>query len=209
MWKADFLRENSSFDPVCESIEEVFLRNNTGLFLIELPTESYCESNLLTIKNLLDNGYQGVYVSFQRPVKNINSWFNEYNLDLNKIKVLDGTNECKNKKEVSSPNVEDLFDKIYNSLQNIDSDKKFVFIDSLTTMELIKSESWSNNFSEHLINIKDDVDFERIFFIINVSKDLSEKKLVKRVGSHADGLFFIDNSNDGYSVKAVKPSILT
>ena len=209
MWKADFLGEKSSFDPICESIEEVILKNNSGLFLVELPTESYCKTNLFTIKNLLEKGYQGIYVSFQRPVENVNSWFNEYGVDIKKIKVLDGTNECKNKKELLPKNIDKLFDKIYDSLQKIDSDKKFVFIDSLTTMELINSKTWSENFSEYLINIKDDVDFERIFFIVNVSRDLSEKKLVKNIGSYADGLFFINNTRDGYSVKVVKPNILT
>jgi len=209
MWKSDLLRESSSFDSICKSIEEVFTKNNSGLFLIELPTESYCKTNLLTIKNLLKNGFNGVYVSFQRPVENIHSWFKQFDIDLDKIKVLDGTNGSKNKKEVLPKDVEKIFDKIHKSLQGIKSNKKFVFIDSITTMALINTEPWSNSFSKYLINLKENIDFEKIIFLVNVAKDLSEKKLVKNISSYADGFFYIGNSKDGYSIEVVKPNILT
>ncbi len=209
MWKSNLFEKSSSFDSICGSMDEVFTENNSGLFLIELPTESYYETSLFTIKNLLENGFKGIYVSFQRPAKNIYSWFKQFDIDLDKVKVLDGTNESENKNEALPKNVERIFDKIHKNLQNVKSNKKFVFIDSITTMALINSDSWSESFSNHLIDLKDNVNFEKIIFLVNVSKDLSEKKLVKNISSYADGFFYIGNSKEGYSIEVVKPNVLT
>lgn len=209
MWKANFLGGGNSFNKAYKTIEEVYKNNRNGLFLIELPTESYCETNLFTIKNLLKNGYEGIYVSFQRPAKNIYSWFKKYGIDPNKIKVLDGANERENEKKVLPKSVEKLFNNIYASLKNIDSGKKFVFIDSITTMALINTKVWSYRFSNYLIDIKHNADFKKTIFLVNVAKDLSEKKLVKNISSYADGFFYIGNSKRGYSIEVVKPNILT
>jgi len=211
MWKYDLLGESSRFSSVSESIKEIFTTNNHGLYLLELPTESYCEMNFCTIKHLIDNGFKGVYVSFQRPLENIDSMLKELEIDNSQIKILDGTNETKNNKnkgELLPKDVNKIFDKILYSLENLEGNKKFVFIDSITTMALINSEPWSDKFSKYLVTLKDQVNFEDIVFIVNSPKDLSNKKIVKNISSSADMVLNISFIK-GYSVEVIKQNILT
>ena len=62
--------------------------------------------------------------------------------------------------------------------------KKFIFIDSITTFALYKPISESLRFSEFLISqVKGKKD---IILILNVAKDLSQKKFIRDVVMRAD-----------------------
>jgi len=210
MYKCNLLEGNISFNDIFKSIDEVFTLNNKGLFIMELPSEFFCDLNFSTVKHLIDNGFNGVYVSFQRPIENICSCFKELDIDIDKIHFLDGTKKIKGekKKDILPKDVEKIFDSIYSSLKSLKGVNKFVIIDSLTTMALINTESWSESFSDYLVRTKEDDDFKNIIFLVNVAKELSEKSIVKEVCNYADGILNIDSSSKGYSVELIKPNIL-
>jgi len=201
MIKSNSTVNNSSFDAPHRSIDELFTKYNSGgLIVFEHPVDSYWEVNVRSIKSLLDCGCKGVYVSFQRPIKNIHSRFKQFGINPSDVQVLDITKIV---------DVKEISEKIYSYLKRSESDKKFVFIDSITTMELINARSWTDSFLNFLINIRDNDDFDNVIVLINTAKDLSDKKIVKGITSVADGVFSIYNSKSGYSIELVKPNILT
>jgi len=208
MKEPDLLDDSSILD---KSIDRV-LSSRKGLFILKLPVDNYYEMNLLMIKYLVEHGFKGVYVSFQRPVENIRYWLEKFGINVNDTVVLDGTGEKVPKEYVDNVLPRDrkkIFNKILVSLGKLQCDKKFVLIDSLTTMALIKSNTWSYGFSKLLISSREHSGFEDVVFIVNVAKDLFKKEIVRGVSSHADGVFNIGSYSENYSTDVVKPEALT
>src|SRR3989338_11488498 len=67
-----------------------FLKTGKGKsILLELAAESYLEIIIKTLKKLQKKGLSGVYVSIQRPFKNISSLLKKQGIDLNKLIFID------------------------------------------------------------------------------------------------------------------------
>ncbi len=162
--------------------------------MLELPEESYFEQNYRTIKELQKQGYQGVYVSFHRPFGSISSLLKNQGIDLKKIIFIDVaaalTKESQDKNErcihISKDiDVDELVKAIYTSLDKIKG-KKFIFIDSLTTLTLYKPLSETLRFSEFLMRtVENEKDVKLIF---NVAKNLAQKKFIQDVALKIDSV---------------------
>jgi len=76
-------------------------------------------------------------------------------------------------------------------------------------MDLVKPDFWSDSFSESLMDITNKKEFGNVILLVNVAKDLINKKIVKNVSSAADGVFNIDRSRSQYSIELIKPERLT
>ncbi len=165
--------------------------------LLELDTNSYLEIIIKTIKKLQKKGLSGVYVSIQRPFKNISSLLKKQNIDLNKLIFIDvasavskeRSEKCKGCVHISPElDVDELVKAIYTLLDQIKG-QKFIFIDSLTTLALHKSISETLRFFEFLMRrIKNEKD---IVLILNVAKDLSHNSFVQNVIAQADQIIEI------------------
>jgi KaiC/GvpD/RAD55 family RecA-like ATPase len=174
------------------ALNEVLKTGKGKSILLELDAESYLETNIKTIKKLQKKGLSGVYVSIQRPFKNISSLLKKQGIDLNKLIFIDVASaasketpeKCKGCVHISPElAVDELVKAIYTSLETMKS-KKFIFIDSLTTFALHKPISETLRFSEFLMRqIKDRKD---LVLILNVAKDLSHKKFIQDVVLNAD-----------------------
>ena len=42
-----------------------------SVIMLEVPAENYFEKNTESIRFLLENGFDGLYISFQRPFRNV------------------------------------------------------------------------------------------------------------------------------------------
>src|SRR3989338_3798276 len=170
-----------------------FLKTGKGKsILLELAAESYLEIIIKTLKKLQKKGLSGVYVSIQRPFKNISSLLEKQGIGLNKLIFIDVASavsketpeKCKGCVHISPElDVDKLVKAVYTSLDQMKG-KKFIFIDSLTTLALHKPISETLRFSEFLMrSVKDSKD---IVLILNAAKDLSHKKFIRDVVAHAD-----------------------
>lgn len=81
--------------------------------------------------------------------------------------------------------IDELVRTIYTSLEKMKG-KRFVFIDSLTTFALYKPVSETLRFSEFLMRMVKDEKNIILILILNVAKDLSQKKFIQDVVLHAD-----------------------
>jgi archaellum biogenesis ATPase FlaH len=179
-------------EKIESALNEILKTGEGNRILLELDTESYFETNIKTIKILQKKGLNGVYVSIQRPFKNISSLLKKQGIDPDKIIFIDVASaaskerqeKCKGCVHISQElDVDELIKEIYTSIEKMKG-KKFIFIDSLTTFALHKPISETLRFSEFLMRqVKDK---KEVILIFNVAKDLSQKKFIQDVIVHAD-----------------------
>jgi len=188
--------KNTSGNSFTDSLRDTMKDCGKGsVILLESPAEGYLDVNLESVRFLLDSGYEGVYMSFQRPFNNLVSNFGRYDIDTNKILIVDGaTVFCGVTSENASRCVgvsddmgfNDFVNAIYDSLLKLKGKKRFVFVDSLSTMALYKSIPETLRFCNALISNVKDKRFEEVTFLFNIAKDLSNKCYVDDIAAYAD-----------------------
>ena len=193
-----------SLENIKQSINEYIDSKNEekNLFLLKHSSEMYSESNAISLKILLNKGYKGVFISFQRPLKNLYNWFEKNGLDKNKMVILDYSDSKDYK-------ANELYKDITKKIGKISGEKKFVFIDSLNTMALCNSDVWVDDFTDRLVDNRSAKAFQNTVFIINVAKELSRKNIVKNFVSYADGIIDITGNSRKYSKDLTKNTIFT
>ena len=163
--------------------------------LLESPAESYFEYNIQSVDYLLNEGFEGVYVSFQRPFNNVASSFTQKGIDLNKILIIDGATAFVSEEQKENPrcvnissdmDIYELVKVIYNSLQELEGSKKFVFVDSLSTIALYKTFSEALKFPKCLLESVKDNSNENVTLFFNIAEELSKDVLVERMSSYSN-----------------------
>ncbi len=191
-------------DETKKSIEQAIQIDKHGvIIMMELPINAYFEMNSSTIKLLTDQGFQGIYISFQRPFKNILSFFESAGIDTSTLLFIDAASALSGEKQLQDPrcvhvseeiDIDELVKAIYLSLPRLKSQKKFIFIDSLTTISLYKPLSQIMRFSEFLMRTVRKENEENVILIFNVAKDLAQKKFIREVAFHVDQVISVDNN---------------
>ena len=166
-----------------------------AVILMEVPAENYLEANVTSIKSLIDNGYEGVYMSFQRPFSNLSSLFELNEINLDKLFIIDSATAFSDDVQDNDPRcvniskdleIDDMVNTICNTLPRLESDKKFVFIDSLTTLGLHEPQSETLRFPEKLINSVQKKNFKDTLLLFNVAKDLTRRRYIENISVYAD-----------------------
>ena len=212
--------DSLDYNELCKKIfgstldETVNNYNNGASVVLELPAENYFLISSKFIKHLTNNGLEGIYLSFQRPYDNISNLFKKYNINKHKISIIDCLcNEKidKNIKENTKNQnykFERIIDKIINKLNQIKGEKKFIIIDSLTTICLYKSEPEIKRFTELLIK-KIFYKNKNIYVFFNVAEDLVKKQFIKDISKNSDKVINIVQYAKKYSQDVIDFSVLT
>jgi KaiC/GvpD/RAD55 family RecA-like ATPase len=175
--------------------ERLRILEKDSVVIVETPAENYLEANISSIKTMLDNGYKGVYLSFQRPFKNIYNLFEKENINLNSLFIVDCATAFSRSDQEINPRcvninpdvkVDEMVNIICDSLQNLDEGKRFVFIDSLSTLGLHESFSETLRFPELLINTMKKKNIEDVTFVFNIAKHLTGKRYVENLNVYAN-----------------------
>jgi KaiC/GvpD/RAD55 family RecA-like ATPase len=191
-------------DETKKSIEQAIKMDKHGIIImIELPITAYFEMNSSTIKLLTNQGFQGVYISFQRPFRNISSFFESEGIDTNTLLFIDAATALSGEKQQEDArcvhvseelDIDELVKAISLSLPKLKGQKKFIFIDSLTTISLYKPLSQIMRFSEFLMRTVRKENEENVMLIFNVAKDLAQKKFIREVAFQVDQIISVDNN---------------
>lgn len=186
-----------------KSLEQVIQEGNQGaIIMMELPADAYFDANSDTIKLLTDEGFEGIYISFQRPFKNISSFLGEKGIDVDKLLFIDAAASLSGEQQYDDMHcihisqaidIDELVKAIYTSLPKLKSKKRFVFIDSLTTITLYKPLSETMRFSEFLVRTVRKDETENITLIFNVAKDLAQKRFIRDVAFQVDQVISVKN----------------
>jgi KaiC/GvpD/RAD55 family RecA-like ATPase len=186
------------------SLEQVIQENKQGIvIMMELPADTYFEANSNTIKLLINRGFEGIYISFQRPFKNISSFFEADGIDIDKLFFIDAAAALSGEHQHEDMHcvhisqkidIDELVKAICISLPKLKSKKRFVFIDSLTTITLYKPLSETIRFSEFLVRTVRKDEAENITLIFNVAKDLAQKRFIRDVAFRVDQVISVKNN---------------
>ena len=170
-----------------------------SVVMMEHPADCYFSANLEMIKQLLDQGYKGVYISFQRPFSNVKQLLTDSNIDIDQLSFIDAASALSGETQITDNHlinineqiaVDDLVRAVYTSLDHLNGEKKFIFIDSLTTITLYKPLSETMRFSEFLVStVKKE---KNITLFFNVAKDLTQKRFIKDIAFRVDQVIGVD-----------------
>lgn len=199
----------SNYRNICRSYLEKSINYNTynriikkirngalnSIFIFKIPAETYFKTNLESLRVLLNDNFDGIYLSFQRPYDNLVQEFNKKNIDINKLWIIDyispiNNDMIENKTRCiqipKNSDIKYIIKLVNNCIPKLESEKKFVFIDSLSTMALHENSYNSLFFPEILINKTRENSSDDILFIFNIAEELSRKKYMKNINKYAD-----------------------
>ncbi|UCB59139.1 MAG: hypothetical protein JSV67_02230 [Thermoplasmatales archaeon] len=166
-----------------------------SIVMIESPSDNYLDANISSIKTMIDNGFEGVYLSFQRPFKNIFSLFEREGINLDKIYVVDfATAFCKSDQELNPRCVninsgfefEEMIKIICLTLERLTQEKRFVFVDSISTYALHENLDDISRFPESLINAIKNRKIDDVTLIFNIANDIAKKRYVENINLYAN-----------------------
>ena len=187
---------NDRYNDFLNSFDQSILQNDVdNIFLLEIPAERYIETNINSIKSMINYGFMGVYVSFQRPFNNILALFKRNKILLDQVFIIDHATGFSGEKTISHTrgmsfsqnfDVEVTINAIIDNLLTLDCDKKFVFIDSLTTLALHQSFFDTSRFAENLIESIKDNDIKNVSIVFNIAQDLPQKNIIENFISSKD-----------------------
>ncbi len=187
-------------NPLKEAIHK---HEQGAVIMLKLPTKAYFEANMVSVKFLTANKYEGIYVSFQRPFNNLSLLFRQKQIDLNRLFIVDAaTAFCGERLEQhprclqisSTVDLDELFQVLCVSLSGIKSKKRFVFIDSLTTLALYTSLPETMKFLNLLVSKVKTQEFENVLLFLNVAHDLSQKQFIKDLELLTDEVIDVEHS---------------
>lgn len=135
------------------------------IVLVETAGDKFLEVNLGMLNILLnEENYSGVYVTLNRSYENISSLMKSKGINLSNLFFIDGvtmqniaSNKLKTDERViyieSIKSLTDMTIAVTQIVPRIDSKKKFLFLDSLSTLLLFNSPELIGRFS-HALTIK-------------------------------------------------------
>jgi len=169
--------------------------SNGQIVMMELPTDTYFSYSSAVIRTLTMKGFDGVYISFQRPLGNVTSLLKQQKINTKNILFLDiasilGEAAGNPQQAVAGMpadiNIDELVKAIYTMLDNLRSRKRFIFIDSLTPIALYKPLSEVMRFSEFLSRTVRSHELENVILIFSVAQELAQKKFIRDIAMRVD-----------------------
>jgi KaiC/GvpD/RAD55 family RecA-like ATPase len=174
---------------ITDLLNDHFSRLNHGwVALLQVPMERAMDVNVESIKALQALGYEGIYITLSKDYKELTKIFREQGIDMGKLAFVDGVSQMYGIGAVDAPNVKYIsgpisLDGIVAAITDIipamKSDKKFVFLDSITTVLLYNSLERTLQFSEFLTTSLKRLQVAGV--VASVSKGFANDKLIKEL----------------------------
>ena len=161
--------------------------------LLKIPVGSTLAINLETIRILQEQNYEGIYITLSKECTELLTIFKERELDLSKIFFIDGISQLYGSKTVESPNVvyidgplsiDAIIEQIKHFCEKISGQKKFVFLDSITTVLLYNSLERTVNFSRFLLSTLKEIEMAGV--VVSVSEGFANNSLLQELSILSD-----------------------
>jgi KaiC/GvpD/RAD55 family RecA-like ATPase len=174
---------------VTDLLKDHFSRLNHGwVALLQLPMEKAMSVNIESIKVLQELGYEGIYITLSKDYKELTKIFREQGIDMGKLAFIDGVSQMYGIGAVDAPNVkyisgpislDGIVAAITDIIPAIKVEKKFVFLDSITTVLLYNSLERTLKFSEFLTASLKRLQVGGV--VTSVSKGFANDNLIKEL----------------------------
>ncbi len=179
--------------------EELGSGEGNFVAILQVPEESYLQVNLETIRVLVKKfNYSGLYITIQRPHTNLMKLFKKQGISAERISFIDAASSAAEETGRESRNciyvpkelgINNLTRATYKMLPNIKEEKKFLFLDSITTLMLYQPLSETLRFAEFLTRTLRKTDLSAI--IMNVGSEFSKEKFIKDIVFQCDKIIEI------------------
>lgn len=136
------------------------LREKNWIVLLEVPTEKNFSINLEVLRILTEEmGYEGIYITVNKGYGDLVKILSEDGIDTSKLFFVDTvskmygfeTKEIKQCEYTANPlSVDDIINAVYNLIKRIPGERKFVFLDSITTILIYNTLPRTMKFSQFL-----------------------------------------------------------
>jgi KaiC/GvpD/RAD55 family RecA-like ATPase len=174
---------------VTELLKDHFSRLSHGwVALLQIPMEKSIDVNIESIKILQGLGYDGVYVTLSKDYIELTKIFRDNEVDMGKLAFIDGVSQMYGIGAVDAPNVkyisgplslDGIVAAITDIIPSMKSKKKFVFLDSITTVLLYNSLERTIKFSEFLTTALKRLEVAGV--VTSVSKGFANDNLIKEL----------------------------
>jgi KaiC/GvpD/RAD55 family RecA-like ATPase len=174
---------------ITELLKDRFSRLSRGwVALLQVPVEKTLEMNIEALKILQELGYEGVYITLSKDYIELSKIFRERGLDMGRLAFIDGVSQMYGIGAVDAPNVkyisgpislDGIVAAVTDVIPTMKSEKKFVFLDSITAVLLYNSLERTLKFSEFLtVSLKR---LEVAGVMVSVSKGFANDNLIKEL----------------------------
>lgn len=192
--------EAAMSDEIGTAFEDAFNVNPgaSRILLLKIPDDTYFDTILGALSSPISRGFSGVYVSFQRPYRNLVSRFDEEDVDLSRLRFLDlteGAVEQQRPKDTSrcsflAPDapVDTITRTIYRQLKAVDADRKFVFIDSLSTITLHRPLSETLQLMEFLQKRLEHLDLKNVILVFSIAEGQFKEDFLHDIAMDEDNI---------------------
>ena len=142
-----------------EKFEALNDKFDKSVTLLETPAESCFEDVMDSVASMLEKEKKGVYVTASRPYKYISKEMQKRNINKGSVLFIDcisrmvgdpGDGDCTYVENPAS--LEEISMYIISLLDKIESDKKFLIMDSISTLLIYNNSTAIKEFSMFLIN---------------------------------------------------------
>jgi len=174
---------------VTKLLEEKFSRLGNGwITLLQIPIQNSMEINIEAIRTLQTMGYEGVYITLSKDYVELSKLLKEGGIDMGKLAFVDGISQMYGMGKVKAPNVnyvegplsiDSIVESITEIIPKMKSNKKFVFLDSITTVLLYNSLERTLKFSNFLtVSLKK---MGVVGIVVSVSKGFANEALIREL----------------------------
>jgi len=170
-------------------LKEKYTRLGQGwITLMQLPIDKAMKVNIEAIKVLQSLGYEGIFITLSKDYMELSKIFREKGIDMGKLHFIDGISQMYGVEEVDSPSVtyvagpisiDAITTSITETISKMGSDRKFVFLDSITTVLLYNSLDRTLRFSQFLT--KSLKEMRTAGIVVSVSKGFANDNLIKEL----------------------------
>ena len=156
--------------------------------LLEVPIDESMKVNIEAIKVLQSMGYEGIYITLSKDYIELSKLFREAGIDLGKLTFIDGISQMYGIEKADAPNVtyvagpisiDAISETISKIAPSIQKAKKFVFLDSITTVLLYNSLERTVKFSQFLSEALKKL--QLVGIVVSVSRGFANEALLKEL----------------------------
>lgn len=185
---------------ITQLLTETYKKIGKGaVTLIQVPPEKHMEINAEALRIItVELGYDCVYITLSKPFEELNKLFKSKGVDIKKLFFIDAISQLygirkestKNCTYVSGPlDIDSITSALHEILSTLTSDKKCVFLDSITTVLLYNSMPRTIRFSQFLTQTLKNMEINAV--MVSIAKGTATETLIKELSKLCDNIITI------------------
>lgn len=197
---------------VTKFLRERYKKLGTGwITLVQVPTDKHMEVNTEALKILINEmKFDCIYITLGKPYSDLDKLFKSAGVDTNKLFFIDAISNMYGIKQVTTKkcvyasgplDIDSITVSLRELLSSLSSEKKCVFLDSVTTVLLYNSLPRTIRFSQFLTQTLKKMGVEGV--MVSIAKGATTERLVKELSKLCDEAISIESAGGGASFKTL------